>query len=229
MSTATPSPKTVEERAADLYRPYDGTPLSKRGEPVWELALRYPVQGDWTERDYFAADLEGLVELVDGCVEVLPMPTILHQLLVMFLAERLRQHLQGKGLVVVAPCPIRLGKDHLREPDVFYLAPGRSKDVREVPDGADLVMEVVSPGVRNQQRDRFDKRADYAAAGIAEYWIVDPEGATVTVLTLDGETYREHGVFKAGETATSVLLPGLAVDVTELWAAGQAGAVSAPR
>ena len=220
MSIATPAVKP-DLPEADRYGGGEGV-VSRRGEPVWELALRYPRQGDWTERDYLAAELEGMVELVDGCLEFLPMPTILHQLLVMFLSDQLRQFLPGRGQIVVAPCPIRIGRDHLREPDVVYLAPGRAKDLRAIPDGADLVMEVLSPGLRNRERDQTEKRNDYASAGIAEYWIVDPEAATVTVLALENGAYREHGVFGAGTQATSVLLPGFAVDVTALWAAGRA-------
>ena len=72
-------------------------------------------------------------------------------------------------------------------------------------------MEVVSPD--DPARDHEEKRAVYAAAGIAEYWIVDPERATITVLSLRGDEYSEHGLFASGEVATSPLLEGLAVEV----------------
>jgi Uma2 family endonuclease len=60
------------------------------------------------------------------------------------------------------------------------------------------------------------KRGDYAEAGIPEYWIVYPDAGTITVLRLVGGAYREHGVFQRGDTATSVLLDGFAVDVQEV-------------
>jgi Uma2 family endonuclease len=82
-------------------------------------------------------------------------------------------------------------------------------------------MEVVSPGAESRQRDLVDKRRDYAQAGVSEYWIVDPETESVTVLALDGSEYRVHGEFKTGESATSVLLPGFAVDVSAVFAAGR--------
>lgn len=49
-----------------------------------------------------------------------------------------------------------------------------------------LVMEVVSGGPQDRKRDLVIKRAEYAAAGIPEYWIVDPESRRITVLTLVG-------------------------------------------
>jgi tRNA U34 5-carboxymethylaminomethyl modifying GTPase MnmE/TrmE len=77
--------------------------------------------------------------------------------------------------------------------------------------GADLVVEVVSPD--NPERDTVTKRADYAEGRIPEYWIVSPEDETITVLTLAGDAYAEHGVFRRGAQATSALLEGFAVSV----------------
>lgn len=53
-----------------------------------------------------------------------------------------------------------------------------------------LVVEVVSPGKANQDRDYRYKRSEYAARGIPEYWIVDAEKAQVTVLTLVDGLYE---------------------------------------
>jgi Uma2 family endonuclease len=63
-----------------------------------------------------------------------------------------------------------------------------------------------------------EKRREYAEAGIAEYWIVNPQQRKVTVLTLEGKEYRDHGVFLAGDAATSVLLSGFHVEVKNLLA-----------
>jgi Uma2 family endonuclease len=82
-------------------------------------------------------------------------------------------------------------------------------------------MEVVSDGEENRKRDLETKPEEYARAGIAEYWIVDPQEQRVTVLALDGPSYRVHGVFGRSATATSVLLPGFAVSVDATLAAGE--------
>jgi Uma2 family endonuclease len=79
--------------------------------------------------------------------------------------------------------------------------------------GADLVMEIVKGDAEDRRRDMVVKRAEYARAGIAEYWIVDPQEEQITVLHLSGKRYVVHGQFSRGEAATSHLLAGFGVDV----------------
>ncbi len=90
------------------------------------------------------------------------------------------------------------------------------------PEGADLAMEVVSEGEEDRHRDLVIKRQEYATAGITEYWIVDPREPRITVLTLEGQAYRVHGIFTPGERATSILLPGFEVDVEAVFNAERA-------
>ncbi len=54
-----------------------------------------------------------------------------------------------------------------------------------------LVVEVVSPGKANEDRDYRYKRSEYAARGILEYWIVDPEISKITILSLVDGLYEE--------------------------------------
>jgi Uma2 family endonuclease len=55
----------------------------------------------------------------------------------------------------------------------------------------------------------------------AEYWIVDPRQEQITVLKLEGKRYVEHGVFKPGARATSVLLKGFGVAVADVFKAAK--------
>jgi Uma2 family endonuclease len=199
-------------------------PTLPRGEPIWPLARLFPYQGDWTEDEYFALNASFLVELSDGCLEFPPMPTISHQLIVLFLHRLLESFVaaQGLGLALVAPVPVHLWQDKARQPDIFFLRQGRPRFRGDYPQGADLVMEVVSGSPEDRERDLVKKREEYALAGIPEYWIVDPQEQRITVLTLDGKTYREHGVFGRGQAATSVLLAGFSVDVCSVLDAGKA-------
>src|SRR3990172_12755611 len=186
-------------------------------QPAWDIALLYPNQGEWREFDYLDLDTNQLVELVNGNLEVLPMPTYTHQQLVWYLAEILRKYVSARQLggVVFAPMPIHIRPRTFREPDVIFVP----KEQGVKPDdkylrGAGLVMEVVSADDKSHKRDYHEKRADYGELGVPEYWIVDPQIERITVLTLEGQQYRVHGEFVPGQQATSVLLSGFAVDVT---------------
>jgi len=198
--------------------PSPASRLSQLGEPPWDVALLYPLQGSWTERDYLELGTNRLVEFSDGCIEVLPMPTKLHQRIVRFVFLVLQEFVSARGLgeVFFAPLPVRLWPGKFREPDLVFVRPGRGEHAGQ-PEGADLVMEVVSEGEENRRRDFETKPAEYAQAGIPECWIIDPESRRVTVLVLEDASYRQHGVFGPGETATSATLPGLAVAVADLF------------
>jgi Uma2 family endonuclease len=195
-------------------------PRSRRGTPTWEIARLYPAQGDWSEEEYFNLDTNQLVEYADGCLEFLPMPTTAHQFIARFLFRLLDRRVasQRLGNAFFTPFRVRIRRGKFREPDVLFVAKGRKLE-KQFSHGADLVIEILSEGEENRARDLVEKRKDYAAARIPEYWIVDPETQAITVLTLKGRAYRAHGKFKSGQTATSVLLPDFTVDVAACFAA----------
>ncbi|RLT38383.1 MAG: Uma2 family endonuclease [Chloroflexi bacterium] len=193
-------------------------------QPTWEIAELFPAQGHWSEGDYLVLETNRLVEFSNGYIEVLPMPSISHQFIVLFLYEMLKKYVRRHrlGRVLVAPARVRLWRGKHREPDVFLLLSKSARRIHEqYVEGADLVMEVVSGGARDRERDLIEKRQEYAQAGIPEYWIVDPETETIIVLHLDGDEYAEQGLFQRGETATSRLLPGFAVAVNKVLTAGR--------
>jgi Uma2 family endonuclease len=193
-------------------------------QPAWEVALLFPSQGEWSEFEYLALDTNRLVELIDGNLKVLPMPTIPHQFIVTFLFEILKSFVSARqlGSVLIAPLPMRIRDKTYREPDVIFfsgehLIPPDNKYLQ----GANMVVEVVSEDDESHKRDYEEKRADYAKLRIPEYWIVDPPNERITVLVLDGKKYREHGVFTVGEQATSRSLPGFSVNVEAVFEAGK--------
>lgn len=189
---------------------------SANGEPAWEAAYMLPVQGDWKEEDFLKFHTNRMAELVNGRLEILPMPTLKHQRILVWLLDTFRRAVSGQpqAVVLLAPLPTRLFPGTIREPDLLYIAPENAPgpDV-DYPSHLDLALEIVSPGHDARQRDYEDKRTDYARAGIAEYWIVDPQENQVTVLVLQDNVYIEHGVFRIDDTASGRLLPGLRVDV----------------
>lgn len=204
--------------------------VSRRPEPAWAIAELFPYQGMWDEEDYLALETNRLVEFSNGRIEVLPMPTMLHQLIVIYLHEVLKAYVVARkaGTVLLATFRIRLGPSLFREPDVMFMLKEHVERMgNEFWNGADLVMEVVSGGKEDRRRDLVVKRREYAKARIPEYWIVDPLKETITVLRLSGARYVVHGVFAKGQVATSQLLTGFQVDVRA--ALEQLAAASKPR
>lgn len=186
-------------------------------EPAWEVAKLFPAQGTWSEVEYFELNGNRLVEFTNGFIEVLAMPSIAHQRIVRFLFGLLNSFVVSNGLgeALFAPLRVRLWNLKYREPDiVFMLSTNAGRIHADFWDGADLVIEVVSDDDR--RRDLETKRLEYAQAGIAEYWIVDPQREVVMVLKLQGQQYVIHGEFGRGEAACSVLLPGFAVAADEV-------------
>jgi Uma2 family endonuclease len=100
-----------------------------------------------------------------------------------------------------------------RNPDLGVVLRGAAKDGRgrRLPV---LAAEVVSRG--SIQRDYETKRAEYLAYGLLEYWIVDPLERKVTVLTRRGDVWDEQ-VFRDQQVIVSLVLPGFATTVAELW------------
>ncbi len=79
-----------------------------------------------------------------------------------------------------------------------------------------LVVEVVSPGKANRDRDYRFKRSEYAARGIAEYWIVDPQESKITVLLLDNGLYQEN-VYQDDDLINSQLLTQLQLTASQVF------------
>ncbi len=175
------------------------------------------IHAGWSEDDYLGLETNRRVEFTRGFVEVLPMPTVLHQGIVAVLFTALQAFVSARGLgeALFAGVRVRLSDGTYREPDVVFMAAQHAGRIGELFwEGADLVMEVVSPD--RPERDLVRKREEYAQAGIPEYWIVDPRNGLVTVLALEGPAYAVHGTFSAGATATSRLLEGFAVEVSRI-------------
>lgn len=173
----------------------------------------------WTEAQYLQLTDRSrrLLEFTDGHLDILPMPTDQHQVIVRFLLLALLPRvLELGGTVLFAPLRLRVRDGKFREPDLLLVLdandPRRGNDFWT---GADLVIEVDSPD--DPGRDTQDKRLDYAEAGIPEYWIVNPLDETVTVLVLQGNAYVEHGVFHRGQQTDSDCLHDCPLDVASVF------------
>ena len=190
-------------------------------ELTYAIAELFPPQGQWSDEDYLTLETNKLIELSEGRLEVLEMPSDFHQVVVgrlyLVIALFLKQHLLGR--LRVAPLRVRLWAGKFREPDLIFMANAHVDRIHEVYwDAPDLAVEVVSPDFPD--RDRVTKKEEYAQAKISEYWLVDPEAKTVEVYALPADA-TEYGLsrkFGEGEKLVSVQFPGFELALAELFA-----------
>jgi Uma2 family endonuclease len=174
-----------------------------------------PPQGEWSEEEYLVLTdhRNRLVEFTDGFLEALPMPTDKHQSLLKFLFLAFYGFTEARGgKVHFAPLRLRIRTGKFREPDLLLLlSAADSRRQNRFWLGADLALEVVSE--EKPERDLVAKRGDYAEGRVPEYWIVNPQTETITVLTLRGDAYEEAGTYRRGESAAAVVLAGFSIAV----------------
>lgn len=178
-----------------------------------------PRQGSWSEAEYLRVTdyTSRRVEFTDGYLEPLPWVTDWHQSITQFFLLALNMALIPLGGTVhFSGIRLRIRPGKFREPDLLLVKSATDPRRRNrFWKGADLTLEVVSKD--KPERDLIDKVHDYAEGNVPEYWIVNPFNETITVLRLENGSYVEHGVFRRGDRAASVILSGFGVDVAEVF------------
>lgn len=166
-----------------------------------------------------APDDEYRYEVIDGELFMTPSPSSRHQHIVMKLSANIAPWIyrHGLGRAFQAPLAVVLDPETAVQPDLLYVAREREGIISErgVEGAPDLVVEVLSP--KTAARDRGIKMRRYAAAGIAHYWIVDPEAPTVESYRLGEHGYDLTGVYGPSRIFEPALFPGLAIPVDDLW------------
>ncbi|MBE9058261.1 Uma2 family endonuclease [Sphaerospermopsis sp. LEGE 08334] len=80
-----------------------------------------------------------------------------------------------------------------------------------------LVVEVVSPGELQRDRDFVAKRLQYQDCGIPEYWIIDPENQSILVVELVNQIYEEMGIFTGNDLVVSRQFPSLNLPTSQIF------------
>jgi Uma2 family endonuclease len=152
------------------------------------------------------------IELIDGEVIGAPRPAFWHQEVLARLFVALRAWADGRADVTVAQAPldVRFGPNRILQPDAMVflsrLTRAQAGPIDRIPD---ICVEVLST---NRVYDRVTKRFIYGAAGVSEYWLVDPAGF-VERRSGPGLVHEDRP-----EHLTSPLLPEFSLDVAKLLA-----------
>jgi Uma2 family endonuclease len=155
-------------------------------------------------------------ELIDGELVMAGGPNIEHQRTVRRTYNYVEKIVPG-GEVFFAPTGIFLDDHNIPEPDVIWLAPDSRYHAgsQYIMGGADLVIEVLSPG--NAKYDRIRKFALYERFGIPEYWMLEPDERLAEVWVLQEGRYQRQGAYQPGDTFQSPALHGATVTVAALF------------
>ena len=161
-------------------------------------------------------------ELLGGRLIMVPSPPFSHQMVSGNLEDALRDFVRENdlGVVLYVPMDVVFGEGEEREiaqPDIFFISEERKKIIaeKEIGGAPDLIVEITSPST--EERDRGYKKTLYARQGVKEYWLADPEGETIEVLTLGEEGFEQSGLYEKKEILKSPLLSGLSVELQEVF------------
>jgi Uma2 family endonuclease len=196
------------------------------GEPLIMSSAVFPTTY-LTFEEYLAHDdgTDTRYELVDGVLVEMPPESVENNTIAKKLLFELAKHfsialLGHKDTEIEvtgrrARCRIPDVLVHTEESATAVAGASRATLTRDMPPPA-LVVEVVSPGQTNRERDYRYKHTEYAARGIAEYWIVDPGTRQVTLCRWVSGQYEDQ-VYSGDEPLQSALIPAFGLTPAELF------------
>jgi Uma2 family endonuclease len=190
-----------------------------------DMSTAQPARRAWTYSDLVALPEDQLRhELIDGEHFVTPSPNTGHQTISKRLFVALNSYVDRHhtGEVLYAPFDVKLSHFTVLVPDLVYFTAERFARVvneKHATAAPDLVVEILSPGTR--RRDTGRKRAVYDREGVREYWIVDPEARSITVLRRPraeaGLTDVTTLALTSDDVLESPLFPGLQIPLREVF------------
>ena len=178
---------------------------------------------------FYSDDLEGRFQLINGELIELPPESpendfFANYLMVAFLNAGIAPLQLIRSHTCEIQVPVLKSNDAAnRYPDLVVLRQehldlmGRRLTVTLDMPPPRLIVEIVSPGKTNRDRDYINKRSQYAAIGVPEYWLIDPRSQTVVVLDLQGNDYSEVGTFQGNDLIASRTFPELALTAEQIF------------
>lgn len=161
-------------------------------------------------------------EIIDGELFVTRAPHWKHQEVCVKIGTQLDiwSTQTGLGRVAFAPGIILTDADNVI-PDVVWASHQRLAELLDeaghLTGAPELVIEVLSPGEKQQQRDRQLKLKLYSIQGVQEYWIFDRERQKVEIYRRENAVLKLAATLYKQDNLTSPLLPGFSCPVELLF------------
>jgi Uma2 family endonuclease len=179
----------------------------------------------WTsaDLDIFPDHTGKRYEIIAGDLYVSKQPDWHHQAVCgeVFAVLRDWSRQTGAGVPNLAPGLIFTDDEDVA-PDVIWISRERLTHALEedgkLHDAPELAVEVLSPGKRNEERDKDAKLKLYSRRGVSEYWIVDWRKRTVAVYRREQALLRLVETLYEQDDLRSPLLPGFVCRVGDLFA-----------
>lgn len=161
-------------------------------------------------------------EIIDGELYVAKQPSWHHQNACMRLAQAIANWSDESGIGAPMPAPgVIFSPDNNVAPDLVWVPrerlPHLLDEAGHLTGAPDLMVEVLSPGAANEQRDRELKLSLYSRQGVREYWIVDWQTQSVQVYRREQAQLHLAETLVGDDALTSPLLPGFSCPIARLW------------
>jgi Uncharacterized protein conserved in cyanobacteria len=160
-------------------------------------------------------------ELIEGELFVSRAPGIPHQRVLNNLQMALGSYLKENPIGIVVPGAGAVFSDYDAViPDLVFVRNERWSEVvteTRFTGAPDLVIEIMSPGKENRDRDLLVKRQLYAKYGVAEYWVIDPENRLVGVYRLQNKRLESAASLRNGDEIATSLLPDFRITVSSVF------------
>ena len=155
-------------------------------------------------------------EIIDGDLYVTPAPSPFHQRMSKRLQRKLEAHFEGAGIgeVFNAPIDLILTNHDVVQPDLVVVSTPTQISQRGIEGTPLLVVEILSPSTRNQDRNVKGRR--YAELGVPHYWIGDPEAKRLECYRLEAGTYALVAHGEGDAVVTHPDFPGLHIALADL-------------
>jgi Uma2 family endonuclease len=198
---------------------------------MWSAQGVAVVSARMSEAEYdvwLRANPDSRSEWVEGELIVMSPVSYEHADLNLWLGCLLREYVEAKGLgKVIGPeftARLRSGKSR-RVPDLLFIAESRRDLIRPMHlDGPpDLAVEIVSND--SLSRDYREKYLEYEAAGVREYWIVDPFSKHIEAYSLD-QSGKFAPIAEVDGKISSTVLDGFCLSTAWLWTTPRPTALS---